>query len=335
MSPNKRQKQDPPVSILFAEPDKRFQMMPIREKGCFDQYKLALSSFWTMEEIDMATDRIQWETDLNDNERHFISVILAFFAPSDLVVNENLCSRFLQEVTLPEARLFLQFQAAMENIHSETYNMFIQTLIRDEGDRNKLFDSVANFPYVKQKIQWALKYANANSSFAERVIAFLCVEGIFFSASFCAIFWLKKRNLMPGLAFSNELISRDEGLHVDFGVHMYKLLTPHEQIRSEEIQAIVRDAVEIECEFVTSALPVSLIGMNEASMRQYVKFCADRLLVQLGGPKVYNVANPYDFMEMISLQGKTNFFEKRVSEYAKAGIATKQDENVFTLDADF
>lgn len=310
-------------------------MMPVREKGCFDHYKLALSAFWTMEEIDMDTDKMEWRTHLNDDERYFISVILAFFAPSDLVVNENLCSRFLQEITLPEARLFLQFQVAMENIHSETYNMFIQTLIRDEKERNRLFDSVANFPYVKQKVNWALRYANARSSFAERVVAFLCVEGIFFSASFCAIFWLKKRGLMPGLTFSNELISRDEGMHVDFGVHMYNLLTAEERIRPEEIQAIIRDAVEIECEFVTSALPVSLIGMNEASMRQYVKFCADRLLVQLGVPKVYNTTNPYDFMDMISLQGKTNFFEKRVSNYAKAGVATNKEEQKFTLDADF
>ena len=279
-----------------------------------------------------------WEK-LNDNERHFISHILAFFAASDGIVNENLCERFASEVQIPEARCFYGFQIAMENIHSETYSLLIDTYIRDSEKRNHLFNAIDTVPCVQKKAAWALKWISESSRFAERLVAFAVVEGIFFSGSFCAIFWLKKRGLMPGLTFSNELISRDEGMHCDFACLLYAML--QEQLPDEKVHAIVRDAVEHEKEFLCEALPVDLIGMNGRMMSQYIEFVADRLLVALGAPKLYNSTNPFDWMELISLQGKTNFFEKRVGEYQKAGVMASLDNkenpqnNDFALDADF
>ncbi|EJF09607.1 ribonucleoside-diphosphate reductase [Pontibacter sp. BAB1700] len=294
-------------------------------------YKKAEASFWTAEEIDLSQDQKDWEN-LNDGERHFISHVLAFFAASDGIVNENLAINFMQEVQLPEARCFYGFQIMMENIHSETYSLLIDTYIKKQSEKDYLFNALETVPCVKKKGEWALKWINSEK-FVERLIAFAAVEGIFFSGSFCSIFWLKKRGLMPGLTFSNELISRDEGLHCDFACLLYSML--NNKLPESRVHEIIRDAVEIEQEFVTDALPVDLIGMNAKLMSQYIEFVADRLLVSLGCSKIYNATNPFDFMEMISLQGKTNFFEKRVGEYQKAGVMGDKDKNVFSLDEDF
>jgi ribonucleoside-diphosphate reductase subunit M2 len=296
-------------------------------------YKKAEASFWTAEEIDLAHDAKDW-AGLSHNERHFVSHILAFFAASDGIVNENLASNFATEVTIPEARCFYGFQIAVENIHSETYSLLIDTYVKDPSEKSHLLNAIETVPCVQNKANWALKWCEKeNASFAERCVAFAAVEGIFFSGSFCAIFWLKKRGLMPGLAFSNELISRDEGLHCDFACLMYSKLD--NKLPAERIQAIIADAVTIEKDFVSSALPVELIGMNSKMMCVYIEFCADRLLGSLGVPKLYNSANPFEWMEMISLQGKTNFFEKRVGEYSKAGVGVDASKQVFDLDADF
>ena len=296
-------------------------------------YKKAEASFWTAEEIDLATDLKDWEN-LNDNERHFVSHILAFFAASDGIVNENLAANFATEIQIPEARCFYGFQIAVENIHSETYSLLIDTYVRSPTQRSHLLNAIETVSCVQKKADWALKWCEReNASFAERCIAFAAVEGIFFSGSFCAIFWLKKRGLMPGLCFSNELISRDEGLHCDFACLLYKKLV--NQLTEERILEIVTNAVEIEKEFISDALPVELIGMNSSLMCKYIEFCADRLLIALGTSKYYNVSNPFEWMEMISLQGKTNFFEKRVGEYSKSGVGVDSNEQVFDLDADF
>ena len=296
-------------------------------------YKLAEASFWTAEEIDLASDLRDWEI-LTDNERHFVSHVLAFFAASDGIVSENLAANFAVEVQSPEARFFYGFQIAVENIHSETYSLLIDTYIKDQKTKSHLLNAIETVPCVQKKARWALRWCNAdNASFAERMIAFAAVEGIFFSGSFCAIFWLKKRGLMPGLCFSNELISRDEGLHCDFACLLYSKLV--NKLSVSRIEEIITNAVAIEKEFVMDALPVSLIGMNGDLMCQYIEFCADRLLAALGCPKHYNAANPFEWMEMISLQGKTNFFEKRVGEYAKSGVGVAQEDQVFSLDADF
>jgi ribonucleoside-diphosphate reductase subunit M2 len=297
-------------------------------------YKKAEASFWTSEEIDLGTDWNDWQK-LSDQERHFVSHVLAFFAASDGIVNENLAQNFMTEIQSPEARCFYGFQIAVENIHSETYSLLIDTYIKDAKEKTRLLHAIDTIPCVKKKARWALQWCNKEyASFAERCIAFCVVEGIFFSGSFCAIFWLKKRGLMPGLAFSNELISRDEGLHCDFACLLYKkLLHP---LPAERILEIVTNAVEIEKEFVSDALPVELIGMNSGLMQQYIEFCADRLLVALGCPRHYQVQNPFEWMEMISLQGKTNFFEKRVGEYAKSGVGVGSEQNhCFDLEADF
>lgn len=294
-------------------------------------YKKAEASFWTAEEIDLSQDQKDWEN-LNDGERHFISHVLAFFAASDGIVNENLAINFMQEVQLPEARCFYGFQIMMENIHAETYSLLIDTYIKKQSEKDYLFNALETVPCVKKKGEWALKWINSEN-FTERLIAFAAVEGIFFSGSFCSIFWLKKRGLMPGLTFSNELISRDEGLHCDFACLLYSML--NEKLPESRVLEIIGDAVEFEKEFVTDALPVDLIGMNAKLMSQYIEFVADRLLVSLGCSKLYNATNPFDFMEMISLQGKTNFFEKRVGEYQKAGVMGDKDKNVFSLDEDF
>ena len=284
-------------------------------------------------EIDLASDLKDWEG-LTDNERHFISNVLAFFAASDGIVNENLSGNFAKEVQSPEARFFYGFQIAVENIHSETYSLLIDTYIRDQKTKSHLLNAIETVPCVQKKARWALRWCDAsNASFAERMIAFAAVEGIFFSGSFCAIFWLKKRGLMPGLCFSNELISRDEGLHCDFACLLYSKLV--NKLPVSRIEEIITNAVGIEKEFVMDALPVSLIGMNGDLMCQYIEFCADRLLIALGCRKHYNAVNPFEWMEMISLQGKTNFFEKRVGEYAKAKVGVAQEDQVFSLNADF
>jgi len=295
-------------------------------------YKKAEASFWTAEEIDLSQDLQDWESKLNADEKHFIKHVLAFFAASDGIVNENLAVNFMREVQYPEARCFYGFQIMIENIHSETYSLLIDTYIKDPQEKTNLFNALDTLPCVTKKGEWALRWID-NGSFAERLIAFAAVEGIFFSGSFCSIFWLKKRGLMPGLSFSNELISRDEGLHCDFACLLYSQLK--HKLPVSQVTDIIKNAVEIEKEFVSDALPVKLIGMNAALMCQYIEFVADRLLVSLGCPKVYNVTNPFDFMELISLQGKTNFFEKRVAEYVKSGVGTKAEEQKFSLEEDF
>jgi ribonucleoside-diphosphate reductase beta chain len=316
---------------ILQENPNRFVLFPIQHDDIWQMYKKAEASFWTAEEIDLGQDLKDWEN-LNDGERHFISHVLAFFAASDGIVNENLAINFMQEVQIPEARCFYGFQIMMENIHSETYSLLIDTYIKKQSEKDYLFNALETVPCVKKKGEWALRWINSEK-FVERLIAFAAVEGIFFSGSFCSIFWLKKRGLMPGLTFSNELISRDEGLHCDFACLLYSML--ENKLPESRVQEIIRDAVTIEQEFVTDALPVDLIGMNAKLMSQYIEFVADRLLVALGCSKIYNAANPFDFMEMISLQGKTNFFEKRVGEYQKAGVLGDKDKNVFSLDEDF
>jgi ribonucleoside-diphosphate reductase subunit M2 len=297
-------------------------------------YKKAEASFWTAEEVDLSKDLTDWEYKLNNDERYFISHVLAFFAAADGIVNENLVERFSKEVQIPEARCFYGFQIMIENVHSEMYSLLIDTYIKDNDEKNFLFSAIDTIPCIRKKADWALRWISSNESFAERLVAFAAVEGIFFSGSFAAIFWLKKRGLMPGLAFSNELISRDEGLHCDFACLLFNLLRTRPS--NERLTKMICEAVAIEQEFLTGALPVGLIGMNALLMGQYIEFVADRLLVQLGCGKRFNVENPFDFMDLISLQGKTNFFEKRVSDYQRAGVMYKNaGEKAFTLEADF
>ena len=319
--------------ILKAN-NNRFVLFPIQHDDIWEYYKKAEASFWTAEEIDLSQDQKDWEN-LNDGERHFVSHVLAFFAASDGIVNENLAENFVAEVQYTEAKFFYGFQIAIENIHSETYSLLIDTYVKDNAEKDKLFNAIDTMPFVKKKADWALKWID-EGSYAERLIAFAAVEGIFFSGSFCSIFWLKKRGLMPGLSFSNELISRDEGLHCDFACLLYNNHLIN-KLDPAKIIGIITDAVEIEKEFVTEALPVKLIGMNSDLMCQYIEFVADRLLMELNCNKVYNATNPFDFMELISLQGKTNFFEKRVGEYKKAGVSSDADQDApkFSLNEDF
>ncbi len=317
---------------ILRENKDRFVLFPIKHQEIWEMYKKAEASFWTAEEIDLNPDLQDWENKLNDDEKHFIKHVLAFFAASDGIVNENLAVNFMNEVQYPEARCFYGFQIMMENIHSETYSLLIDSYIKDPKEKDRLFHSIDTLPCVGKKADWAIKWIG-NGSFAERLIAFAAVEGIFFSGSFCSIFWLKKRGLMPGLTFSNELISRDEGLHCDFACLLYSQL--ENKLSKEKVTAIITNAVIIEKDFVSDALPVRLIGMNAEMMCQYIEFVADRLLVALGCPKTYNATNPFDFMELISLQGKTNFFEKRVAEYQKSGVMGKKEDNIFSLDEDF
>lgn len=317
---------------ILKENKDRFVLFPIKHHDIWEMYKKAEASFWTAEEIDLSSDSQDWENKLNDDEKHFVKHVLAFFAASDGIVNENLAVNFMNEVQYPEARCFYGFQIMIENIHSETYSLLIDTYIKDPNEKDRLFHSIDTLPCVGKKAEWALKWIDSES-FAERLIAFAAVEGIFFSGSFCSIFWLKKRGLMPGLTFSNELISRDEGLHCDFACLLYSQLT--NKLPEEKVKAIITNAVEIEKEFVSDALPVRLIGMNAEMMCQYIEFVADRLLLALGCSKSYNATNPFDFMELISLQGKTNFFEKRVAEYQKSGVMGKKEDNIFSLDEDF
>ncbi|CAN5303137.1 ribonucleotide-diphosphate reductase subunit beta [soil metagenome] len=319
---------------ILKENKDRFVLFPITHNDIWEFYKKAEASFWTAEEIDLSQDQKDWEN-LNDGERYFISHVLAFFAASDGIVNENLAENFVSEVQYTEAKFFYGFQIAMENIHSETYSLLIDTYVKDNKEKDKLFHAIETMPCVKKKADWALEWID-EGTFAERLIAFAAVEGIFFSGSFCSIFWLKKRGLMPGLSFSNELISRDEGLHCDFACLLYNKHVVN-KLPVEKVTKIITDAVEIEKEFIVDSLPVKLIGMNSDLMCQYIEFVADRLLNEVNCPRVYNSKNPFDFMEMISLQGKTNFFEKRVAEYQKAGVMKdKEDDSPkFTLDEDF
>ncbi len=318
---------------LLIEDPQRFVIFPIKHHDIWQFYKNSEACFWTAEELDLSQDLNDWEK-LNDGERHFISHVLAFFAASDGIVNENLAVDFISGVQYAEAKCFYGFQIAIENIHAEVYSLLIDTYIKDTKERDKLLNAVELIPCVQKKADWAMKWIE-NGNFIERLIAFAAVEGIFFSGSFCSIFWLKKRGLMPGLSFSNELISRDEGMHRDFACLLY---TDHikNKLPAEQVYTIIKDAVEIEKEFVSDALPVSLIGMNADLMCQYIEFVADHLLEQLNLKKVYNSSNPFDFMELISLEGKTNFFEKRVGDYQKAGVSSADaDSHSFSLDEDF
>jgi len=318
---------------ILKENPNRFVLFPIQHADIWEMYKKQEASIWTAEELDLSPDLMDWDNKLNDDERYFIKHVLAFFAASDGIVNENLAENFLSEVQYTEAKFFYGFQVMMENIHSETYSLLIDTYIKDSKEKNYLFNAIETFDPVKKKAEWALRWIE-NGSFAERLVAFAAVEGIFFSGSFCSIFWLKKRGLMPGLTFSNELISRDEGLHCDFACLLYNNHLIN-KMPKQQVRAIIEDAVEIEKEFVTESLPVRLIGMNADLMSQYIEFVADRLLGELGNEKVYNTSNPFDFMDMINLQGKTNFFEKRVGEYQKAGVLNSDANTNFSLDADF
>tara|TARA_B100000963_G_scaffold202727_1_gene176502 strand:+ start:435 stop:1406 length:972 start_codon:yes stop_codon:yes gene_type:complete len=316
---------------LLTENEDRYVMFPLTDKSIWDMYKKQMDCFWRAEEIDLSQDLNDWKK-LNDGEKHFIKMVLAFFAASDGIVLENLGMRFLSEVQLPEARAAYGFQLAMENIHSETYSLLIDTYIKDDREKNELFKALNNFPCIKKKADWAIKWINdKRSNFATRLLAFACVEGIFFSGSFCAIYWLKKRGLMPGLTFSNELISRDEGMHTDFAVLLYSKL--NKKTKKSKVNELIKEAVAIEKEFICDALPCKLIGMNQKLMQQYIEFVADRLVVQLGYPKIFNSSNPFDFMEMISLDGKTNFFEKRVGDYSLASGDHSQAS--FDINLDF
>lgn len=318
---------------LLEENKSRFILFPIKYQDIWEMYKKAVASFWTVEEIDLSKDQSDWDK-LKPDEQYFIKHVLAFFAASDGIVNENLLERFSTEVQVAEARCFYGFQIAMENIHSETYSLLIETYIRDSEEKARLFNAIETMPCIKKKADWALKWiANEESTFAERLVAFAAVEGIFFSGSFASIFWLKKRGLMPGLTFSNELISRDEGLHTDFACLLYKHILNKPDDKT--IIAIIKEAVLIEQEFLTEALPVRLLGMNCDLMSEYIEFVADRLIQDLIGRKIYGTKNPFSFMELISLEGKTNFFEKKVAEYQKMGVMNKREDDFFTLDADF
>jgi len=318
---------------ILEENPNRFVLFPIVHDDIWKFYKKSEASFWTAEEIDLSQDLTDWHNKLNDDERHFVKHVLAFFAASDGIVNENLAENFVSEVQYTEAKFFYGFQIMMENIHSETYSLLIDTYISDPKDKDYLFNAIDTMDCVKKKAEWALRWID-EASFAERLIAFAAVEGIFFSGSFCSIFWLKKRGLMPGLSFSNELISRDEGMQCDFACLLYNNHIQN-KLSNDTILTIIKDAVDIEKEFVSDALPVKLIGMNSDLMCQYIEFVADRLLAALGQEKIYNVENPFPWMDMISLQGKTNFFEKRVGDYQKSGVMTDRDKQVFTLDEDF
>ena len=315
---------------ILQENKNRFVLFPIEHHDIWDYYKKAQQVFWTAEEIDLAQDLTDWEK-LNEGEQHFVKHVLAFFAASDGIVNENLAENFVAEVQYTEAKFFYGFQIMMENIHSETYSLLIDTYIKDKEEQNHLFNAIDTVPAVQKKAEWALKWIGSES-FVERLIAFAAVEGIFFSGSFCSIFWLKKRGLMPGLSFSNELISRDEGLHTDFAVHLYKNHIENKLSR-ERILEIIDSALVIEKEFITEALPVSLIGMNSELMKQYLEYVSDRLLMDIGVGKVYNTENPFDFMSNIALQNKTNFFEKRVADYVKSGVGEVQEQ--ISFDEDF
>ena len=323
--------------LLTSEEEKRYVLFPIRYPKIWEMQKKQQACFWQAEEIDLSKDVDDWQK-LNKNEQHFVKNVLAFFAGSDGIVLENLLQNFTNEVTLMEAKVFYSFQAMMENIHAETYSLLIDTYIKDENEKNKLFNAIDTIPSVGKKAKWAIKWINSDASFATRLVAFAAVEGIFFSGSFCSIFWLKRRGLMPGLTFSNELISRDEGMHTQFAVLLYSMI--QNKLSYETIKEMITEAVEIEKEFIIDSIPCNLIGMNQVLMSQYIEFVADRLVQQLGYEKIYNQKNPFDFMELMSLNGKTNFFERRVSDYSLVQKSNNQSSEVdeldeFSLNADF
>ena len=321
------------IEPLLREDDNRYVLFPIEYTDMYDMYKKQLDCFWRIDEVDLSKDLQLWET-LNKDEKYFVSMILAFFAASDGIVLENLGTRFMSEVQVSEARAFYAFQIAMETIHSEMYSLLIDTYIKDREEKSKLFNALNEFPCIKKKGDWAIKWIqDKRSGFASRLVAFACVEGIFFSGAFCAIYWLKNRGLMPGLTFSNELISRDEALHTEFAILLYSKLM--KKLDKKRVTDIVKEAVDIEKEFIVSALPCKLVGMNGDLMSQYIEFVADRLMVQLGYDKIYNSNNPFPFMEMISMEGKTNFFEKRVGEYALANKVKEEDKDIFDLNDAF
>ncbi len=320
------------MSNLTVKNNSRFVLFPIKHPDLWKAYKDAEASFWTAEEIDLSQDLADWEK-LTDNERHFLSYTLAFFAASDGIVGENLAKNFYDQCGIPEARAFFGFQVMMEMIHSEVYSLLIDTYIRDPKEKEKLFNAIETIPIIKEKAEWAIKWIESNSSFEEKLVAFAAIEGIFFSSSFCSIYWMKRRSLLPGLSFSNELIAADEQLHCNFGCLLYS--KSDNKISKNKIKEIITTATELECKFTTISLSSSLIGMNSDSMSDYVKFVADRLLQSFDCDKVYNTKNPFDFMEMISLQGKSNFFEKRVAQYQKSGVGRDIEENKITFDADF
>lgn len=332
IEPLLRKRKEKAEPLLEHNPG-RFVIFPIAHKAVWDMYKKAEGSFWTAEELDLSKDRGHWES-LNDNERHFIKHVLAFFAASDGIVNENLAMNFMKMVQWPEARCFYGFQIAIENVHSEVYSLLIDTYIKDNAEKLKLLNAIETIPCVKKKAEWAIHWMESDEAdFASRLMAFAAVEGIFFSGAFCAIFWLKERGLMPGLTTSNEFISRDEGLHTEFACLLYSFL--NHKLSKTKAHKMIREAVKCEKEFIIDALPCSLIGMNAKMMAQYIEFVADRLLVQLGYPKIWEASNPFPFMERISLEGKDNFFEKRVSNYSKAGVGKTAEEMSFATDADF
>jgi len=321
------------VEPLLAHNPHRFTIFPVAHDKVWEMYKKAEGSFWTAEELDLSKDRTDWEK-LTANEQHFIKHVLAFFAASDGIVNENLAMNFMKEVQWAEARCFYGFQIAMENIHGETYSLLIDTYIKDAAEKTHLLNAIETIPCVKKKAEWAIHWMQSEEAdFASRLMAFAAVEGIFFSGAFCAIFWLKERGVMPGLTTSNEFISRDEGLHTEFACLLYSYL--EHKLSKTKAHAMIREAVRCEKEFILEALPCALIGMNSKMMSQYLEFVADRLLVQLGYPKIWNVTNPFPFMERIALEGKDNFFEKRVSNYSKAGVGKKAEAMTFSTDADF
>ncbi|MGK0389381.1 MAG: ribonucleoside-diphosphate reductase beta chain [Maribacter sp.] len=321
------------IEPMLVENPGRFVLFPIQYPEIWEMRKKALACFWTADEIDLEQDVSDWENKLNDGERHFIKHVLAFFAASDGIVNENLCINMYEEIQIPEARSFYSAQIQIEDIHSETYSLLIDTYIKDTTEKAHLLNAIETLDCVKKKASWAMKWIEEAPSFAHRLISFAAVEGIFFSGSFCSIYWLKKRGLMPGLTFSNELISRDEGMHCDFACLLYSMLKY--PLDKQLVEDIIVEAVSFEKEFVTDALPVSLIGMNAEMMQEYIEFVADRLLNSLGNEKYFNTANPFSWMDLISLQGKTNFFEKRVGDYQKAGVMSERDKQVFSLDEDF
>lgn len=317
---------------LLQESLDRFVLLPIKYDNLWKMYKEQMANFWTAEEINLSDDLSDWAK-LNKDEKHFISHILAFFSASDGIVNENLCLRFYNDIKAPEARAFYTFQMAMETIHAETYAQLIDTYIKNPKEKEYLFKAVENIPCIQKKADWAMKWIHSQDDFALRLLAFAAVEGIFFSGSFCSIFWLKKRGLMPGLAFSNELISRDEGLHTKFAIELYKMLNNKPSV--EVIKNLITEAVAFEKEFITEALPVSLIGMNAKLMSQYIEYVADHLMLQIGHKPIYGATNPFDWMELISLEGKTNYFEKQNSSYKKAGIVDSKTDEKFSLTMDF
>ena len=318
---------------LLRDNPNRYVLFPIEYNDIWKMYKQAVGSFWTTEEVKLDKDMKDW-LKLTDNEKYFIKHILAFFAASDGIVLENLAMRFMSDVQISEARAFYGFQIAIENIHSEMYSLLIDTYIKSNDERTYLFNAIENIPCIKKKAEWTIKWINDDiSNFSTRLVAFACVEGIFFSGSFCAIFWLKKRGLMPGLTVSNEFISRDEALHTEFAILLYSYIK--NRLSQSNVHKIIKDAVTLEKEFIIDAIPCAMIGMNSDLMSQYIEYVADRLVVQLGYNKIYNVENPFSFMELISMENKTNFFEERVTSYSKAGVGRNKEDMVFSLDADF